>query len=337
MYNSVDPYSSDVSPSSWGALDNLSMKKSVELEYMDALYGDIGSVVLHMVLALLFFAVCTSAIWEFHNVFRGPSSSSCAVVSTCTPLADRGDLEEEKLRGILRHVAIVMDGNRRYGRAKCGSALAGHYHGANKLLEVMEWCMELDISALTVYAFSTENWKREKREVDTLMRLFEEYFEKVLKFSIERNVQVHFLCSERELLPPHIIALMDKVEGATTGNTGLIFNACVSYGGRSELTAACRRVVAGALQKQKEAASPLDLSELVNEETLSQQMLTAAKGGDPELILRTSGESRLSNFLLWQCAYAELTFVPQTWPEVTRSDFLNIVADFGRRARRFGK
>eukprot|EP00759_Apiculatamorpha_spiralis_P049736 PhF_6_TR44437/c0_g1_i2/m.68402/K00806/uppS; undecaprenyl diphosphate synthase len=272
----------------------------------------------------IFFSYCT---WEYYWS-TGTSSTHPA-----KPRSGKGVSYTQRLK----HLAIIMDGNRRYGKTCCGNRLAGHYHGALKLLDVLNWCIELKLNALTVYAFSTENWKRDKREIDALMKLFEEYFQKVLTYAKQNNVQVHFLVCEKERLPLHITNLMTRIETQTQHNTGLNFNVCVSYGSRSEIVNVCKKIVEASQQQQNTKQHQLGDTSWITEEVLSQQFLTHRYGGDPDLILRTSGEFRMSNFLLWQAAYAELAFIDETWPEVSKERFFEIVNAFEERHRRFGK
>ena len=204
-----------------------------------------------------------------------------------------------------RHIAVIMDGNRRYGRKQFGDASRGHAEGAKRLTAFVEWCMDAGVEILTVYAFSTEKWKRSKEEVDYLMSLFQEHMEQIRKESIDRNVRLRIMASDPTLRPDHILETIKRMEEDTAGNTKFNLNMCVSYGGRSEILRACHSiatdVASGAIQ---EAA--------ITEQLFSDRLLSSGLP-DPDLLIRTSGEQRLSNFLLWQLAYTEMIFLGKPW------------------------
>ena len=229
----------------------------------------------------------------------------------------------------LRHLAVIMDGNRRYGRRRYGDATRGHADGGRKLTEFIEWCMELGVTTLTVYAFSTENWGRPAVEVKLLMDLFTTHLAQIHAEAIGRNVRMRILASDEGRVPPAMLADMRRMERDTRGCDGFTLNLCISYGGRGEIVNACRQIAAdvgrGALREED-----------IDEGAVGARLLSGALP-DPDLLLRTSGEHRLSNFLLWQLAYTELLFVPQTWPEMTRQDLVDTIDEYQRRTRRFGK
>lgn len=222
-----------------------------------------------------------------------------------------------------------MDGNRRYGRKRFGDASRGHAEGARRLTEFVEWCIDAGVEILTVYAFSTENWKRSKEEVDYLMSLFQEHMEQIRRESMDRNVRLRIMASEPDRLPGHILETIKRMENDTMHNTKFTLNLCVSYGGRSEIVGVCRSIAAdvacGAL---KESA--------ISEQLLSERLLSSGLP-DPDLLIRTSGEQRLSNFLLWQLAYTEIIFLSKPWPSITREDLSDCIVHYNRRTRRYGK
>eukprot|EP00602_Paraphysomonas_sp_CaronLab_P005660 CAMPEP_0185027230 /NCGR_PEP_ID=MMETSP1103-20130426/12022_1 /TAXON_ID=36769 /ORGANISM="Paraphysomonas bandaiensis, Strain Caron Lab Isolate" /LENGTH=239 /DNA_ID=CAMNT_0027561123 /DNA_START=76 /DNA_END=795 /DNA_ORIENTATION=- len=227
-----------------------------------------------------------------------------------------------------RHIAVIMDGNRRYGREKHSDPLQGHWTGGQTLVDFVQWCMDDGIEILTVYAFSTENWNREQHEVTTLMMIISKYAESLQKEAISKNVRVNILATDLDRLPGNIRAKVRELESATRDCTGFVLNVCLSYGGRAEIAIACRDIAAAAV------AGNISVQD-ISEDTI-QRFLTTRSLPDPELLIRTSGEYRLSNFLLWQIAYTELVFIEKYWPEVTRSDLRNILVDYSKRSRRFG-
>jgi undecaprenyl diphosphate synthase len=244
------------------------------------------------------------------------------------------DFSDVRKLTIPRHIAVIMDGNRRYGRSTYGFATKGHADGGKTLSEFILWCKELGVEALTVYAFSTENWNRDPAEVKYLMSVFEEYSNKILKDSLKHNVCVKVLASEKHLLPKHIQKTFDVLETETRKKcpNGFQLNLCVSYGGRSEIAQAAKHLAV-------DVKSGKISSDDINEAIFSSYLLTSKADCvcDPDLLIRTSGEIRLSNFLLYQLAYTEMVFVEKNWPEFGRADLLEAIAEFTRRKRRFGK
>ena len=234
---------------------------------------------------------------------------------------------------IPRHIAVIMDGNRRYGKENYGMATKGHADGGETLSKCITWCKELGVEALTVYAFSTENWNRSQHEIDYLMSVFEKYSNKILEDALENNVKVSVLASEKELLPLHIQQLFDALEEKTKGCNSFHLNLCVSYGGRSEIVQAAKSLAADV---QTGSIGSIDD---IDESLFSRYLLTAKAGNvcDPDLLIRTSGELRLSNFLLYQLAYSEMVFLQKNWPEFTKGDLIETIVEFTRRKRRFGK
>lgn len=230
-----------------------------------------------------------------------------------------------------KHVAIIMDGNRRYGRRYRGRATSGHYDGSRKLLQVAKWCIAERVHVLTVYAFSTENWNRDPAEVAALMSIFTKYCEELRTEAIERNIRVRVLSSDHGRIPPHVKVGLDRLQDDTESCIGgLQMNICLSYGGRGEILGACQALA------HRTARGELAPDSITEKEF--QDALLTSHCPDPDVLIRTSGEYRLSNFLLWQLAYTELFFVDKNWPELEKSDFLRVIRSFADgRSRRFGQ
>jgi len=226
-----------------------------------------------------------------------------------------------------RHVAIIMDGNGRWAKRHSLSRIRGHRKGADSVREVVRACRELGIEVLTLFAFSTENWLRPKREVDALMKLLEQYIDSELDELMENGICLK-LIGRPEDLPERVRNRVDKASERTKGNSDMILNLALSYGGRSEILWAFQ-VLLGRLRKGE--LRDEDLSE----EVLSDCMYTSGLP-DPDLLIRTSGECRVSNFLLWQIAYAEIYFTETLWPDFGREEFIQALLDYEKRERRFG-
>ena len=226
-----------------------------------------------------------------------------------------------------RHVAIIMDGNGRWASGRGLLRSAGHRAGVKTLKNILKTAVNLKLEALTVYAFSTENWKRPPGEVDFLMHLFSEYLEREKLEMHENNVRIKFL-GRTEDFAPALQKLMRDSVALMKNNTGVKFNVAADYGGQDEIIRAAqklaRRVKAGEL-------SPENISAKLFEDELD-------TAGQPpvDLMIRTSGDLRVSNFLLWQAAYAEFWFTNTPWPEFTPEEFIDALVDFGKRTRRFG-
>jgi len=227
-----------------------------------------------------------------------------------------------------RHIAVIMDGNRRYGKSMYGVASQGHHAGGRTLSNFVDWSIEEGVEVLTCYAFSTENWKRSKEEIDCLMTIFHHYCNEIMATSISKNIRIRVLSSDEAPIPDNLSRLFREMETKTRHCNGFSLNLAVSYGSRSEITRACRSV---AQLVEKGAINPGDITE----DLISEHLLT---GSLPpvDLMIRTS-EVRLSNFLLWQLAYSELVFLSKNWPEVTHSDLRDAILTFSSRQRRFGK
>ncbi len=227
----------------------------------------------------------------------------------------------------LEHVAIIMDGNGRWAENKGRPRLFGHQAGARRVREIVESCPDLGIKYLTIFAFSTENWKRTQIEVSGLMKLFKRYIYKETKPLIDAGVRVRFI-GDRVRLEESLVKLMDQLENLTKGNTEVNLTIAINYGGRDEVARAAKRmardVQSGDLNVEK-----------INEETIPRYLDTHVLP-DPGLVIRTSGEARISNFLLWQSAYSEYEFIDTLWPDFTAEIFSSIVNEFENRERRFG-
>ncbi|SLN44143.1 Ditrans,polycis-undecaprenyl-diphosphate synthase ((2E,6E)-farnesyl-diphosphate specific) [Pseudooceanicola marinus] len=225
------------------------------------------------------------------------------------------------------HVAIIMDGNGRWATMRGRPRLFGHHAGARRVREIVEACPDLGVKYLTIFGFSTENWKRTQIEVAGLMSLFRSYIRKEARALRDRNVRVRFI-GDRPGLDEKLQALMDELEEMTAECTGTNLTIALNYGGRDEVARATKRLA-------EDVASGRLLPENVDEETLPRYLDTYVLP-DPDLVIRTSGEARISNFLLWQSAYAEYEFIDTLWPDFTREVFAGVLANFGKRDRRFG-
>ena len=227
----------------------------------------------------------------------------------------------------LRHVAIIMDGNGRWATQRGRPRLFGHHAGAKRVREIVESCPDLGIKYLTIFAFSTENWKRTQTEVTGLMALFRKYIAKEINDLGKFGVRVRFI-GDRERLDDKLVNLMNNLEKETAGNTQMNLTVALNYGARDEVTRATKLLA-------EDVASGVLNSVDINEETLPKYLDTRILP-DPDLVIRTSGEARISNFLLWQSAYAEYEFTDTLWPDFTKEEFASLCTSFGERNRRFG-
>ena len=225
------------------------------------------------------------------------------------------------------HVAIIMDGNGRWAQKRGRPRLFGHHAGARRVREIVEACPDLGVKYLTIFAFSTENWKRTQTEVAGLMSLFRKYIEREAKSLIKNGVRVRFI-GDRIKLDEKLVALMDELELLTAHNDLIHLTIALNYGGRDEVTRAAKRL-AYEVQQGRLTYDQVDA------ETLSQFLDTHVLP-DPDLVIRTSGEARISNFLLWQSAYSEYEFVDTLWPDFSRAEFARVLSSYGTRERRFG-
>jgi len=225
------------------------------------------------------------------------------------------------------HVAIIMDGNGRWAQARGKPRLFGHHAGAKRVREIVEACPEIGVKYLTIFAFSTENWKRTQAEVSGLMGLFRRYIKKEAQDLRDRGVRVRFI-GDRVKLDDKLVDLMDELELMTSGNDRVHLTIALNYGGRDEVARAAKRLAYDVAQG---TVQPKD----VDEETLPKYLDTYVLP-DPDLVIRTSGEARISNFLLWQSAYAEYEFIDTLWPDFTDKIFTRIVGNYAGRTRSFG-
>ena len=225
------------------------------------------------------------------------------------------------------HVAIIMDGNGRWAKARGLPRVAGHRRGADAVRRVVRGAGELGIPILTLFAFSTENWTRPADEVSDLMGLLRHYLRSELE-ELRKNGARLRVIGNREGLAPDIVRDIAEAEQVTRGNNRIDVNICVNYGARDEIVRAARNLA------QRAAAGELAAGD-IDESSFERELLTAGVP-DPDLLIRTSGEQRISNFLLWQCAYAELVFVDTLWPDFGKEHLEQAVAEFRRRERRYG-
>lgn len=229
---------------------------------------------------------------------------------------------------IPRHVGIIMDGNGRWAKKRGLPRKAGHAAGAQVFRTITKYCEKRGVSYLTVYAFSTENWKRPADEVEAIMNLLRDYLKESLADFKKENIRTRFI-GDRAPLAADIRLLMEEAEASTAGKTGMVLNIAINYGGRPEIVEAARAL---AREVQRGTLSPEDITE----SSFADRLYTAGQP-DPDLILRPSGEYRTSNFLLWQSAYAEYVFMDDIlWPDFTTEDLDAAFAEYARRNRRFG-
>ncbi|MDB9475180.1 isoprenyl transferase [Dolichospermum circinale] len=235
------------------------------------------------------------------------------------------DLKQELLP---RHVAVIMDGNGRWAKRQGLPRIVGHKAGVNALKDLLHCCKDWGIKALTAYAFSTENWKRPQEEVEFLMTLFQRVLRQELREMVEENVQIQFV-GDLSALPKALQREISRSMAETKDNRSIRLTIATNYGGRQEILQACQAIA----QKVKEG---LLKPEEISEELFESHLYTSGIG-DPDLLIRTSGEMRLSNFLLWQMAYAEIYISDALWPDFNRSEFHRALSAYQQRERRFGK
>lgn len=233
-----------------------------------------------------------------------------------------------KTRALPAHVAIIMDGNGRWAKQRHLPRTQGHIEGVKRVEEIADVANRMGIQVLTLYTFSTENWQRPKSEVSMLMNTLASVLSNKVKKLAQGNMRFQFI-GQREGVPEPVLTSIDKATRLTQNNTGLILNMAFNYGSRLEILDAvrqlARRVASGELSPDQ-----------ISEETMSQALYTRNLP-DPDLLIRTSGEKRISNFLLWQLSYAELYFTDTHWPDFNEKEFLKAIADFQSRERRFGR
>jgi len=235
------------------------------------------------------------------------------------------DLDRQRLP---QHVAVIMDGNGRWAKQKGMPRIAGHRQGVDALKDLLRCCKDWGIAALTVYAFSTENWSRPAQEVDFLMVLFERMLHRELQEMCSEGVRISFV-GDLDSLPKSLSAEIARSQIATANNQAIHFTVAINYGSRREIVRVCRQIAEESLAGE---IKPEDI-----DENLFEQHLYTAGNHNPDLLIRTSGEMRLSNFLLWQMAYTEMYFTNTLWPDFNRSEFHKALIDYQERDRRFGK
>jgi undecaprenyl diphosphate synthase len=235
------------------------------------------------------------------------------------------DLRPDRLP---RHVAVIMDGNGRWAKRRGLPRIMGHRRGVDVLKDLLRCCRDWGVAALTAYAFSTENWGRPTEEVDFLMLLFERVLRRELKEMMEEDVQIRFV-GNLNVLPTSLQNEINKAVEATRQNKGIQFTVATNYGGRQEIIQACQAIAA---QVQAGNLQPHEIDEAVFENHLYTQGIC-----DPDLLIRSSGEMRISNFLLWQLAYSEIYVTETLWPDFDRTEFHQALSAYQSRERRFGK
>ena len=226
-----------------------------------------------------------------------------------------------------KHIAIIMDGNRRWAKSKGLPVALGHKEGAKTLEKIVRYAKEIGIKYITVYAFSTENWKRTQEEVSALMNLMQNYLDDYSKRADSENIKVKILGS-RQGLSEKMCNLIDKCMERTKNNTGITFNIALNYGGRDEIVRAVKNI-ACQIKDNKINVDDID------EQLISNNLYTQGQS-DPDLLIRTSGEIRLSNFLPWQLVYSEFVFVEKNWPDFNENDLDNAIEMYKKRNRKFG-
>jgi undecaprenyl diphosphate synthase len=234
-------------------------------------------------------------------------------------------LEKLDLNQLPRHLAVIMDGNGRWAQRRHLPRIAGHKAGTEAARTTIETCARLKIDALTLYAFSVENWRRPKTEIDFLMQLLREYLRQEMPLIQKNNIRMRFLGRADEL-PEAVQRDTREAEQETAKNTGTVLCVALNYGGRAEIVDAVNQI----LEEKRSAGAPR-----VSEEEFAQKMYTAGLP-DPDLLIRTSGEMRVSNFLLWQIAYAEIYVTETLWPDFSRARLLEAFVDYQKRERRYG-
>lgn len=238
-------------------------------------------------------------------------------------------LDQVRLNGVIpASVAVIMDGNGRWAKGRALPRPLGHHAGMKSVREAVEGCLESGVEVLTLFAFSQENWQRPIEEIGALMALLEEFIAREAADLHKNGVTVRFL-GDLDRLSKSARSAVDRIERETVGGARLALNICLSYSGRAEITRAAR------LLAEAVKAGTLDPAE-IDEVQVAKRLWTAA-WPDPDLLIRTSGEMRLSNFLLWQLAYAEIHVTPVLWPDFTRIHLYEAIIDYQRRERRFGK
>lgn len=225
------------------------------------------------------------------------------------------------------HVAIIMDGNGRWASLKGKQKRDGHRAGSEKVLEIVEIASKCGVKTLSLYAFSTENWSRPKEEISFLMRLLEEFFKKEVSRLIKEGIRIKHI-GRKDNLPKNTLKIVEDAEEKSKSNERFLINVALNYGSRDEIVRAVRHIA-------EDIARGIISSEEITEEFISSRLDTA-ESNDPDLLIRTSGEYRISNFLLYQIAYSEIWITQTLWPDFSKKDFVRAIADYQKRDRRFG-
>ncbi len=248
-------------------------------------------------------------------------------------VVERGSPDDFLLRQIdfgrlPRHVAVIMDGNGRWANRRDKPRVSGHRAGAVSVRETVETAARLGLQYLTLYAFSTENWKRPRLEVDTLMRLLRQYLSKELNTMMRNRIRFRSM-GRREELSPRVRRDIERAEEQTAANDGMLLTVALNYSGRAEIVDACRRIAAEAIATGRDPATITDDD--------VERNLYAPKVPDPDLLIRTSGEMRVSNFMLWQIAYTEIHVTETLWPDFRQQHLFEAIVEFQKRERRYGR
>ncbi len=228
----------------------------------------------------------------------------------------------------LNHIAVIMDGNGRWAVKRGLPRVAGHKKGAEVVVQIVKAAKEFGVKCLTLYAFSTENWKRSPEEVGALMQLLRQYLDKNFKELEQNDVKIRFI-GERYMLDSDIVEKMERLERRTAENKSLVLQIALSYGSRQEILTAAKKIA------ERVKSGDMELKD-IDEQTFSDMLYTNGIP-DPDLLIRTSGEQRVSNYLLWQIAYTELFFTKTLWPDFSKEELKSIIEDYQTRERRYGK
>jgi undecaprenyl diphosphate synthase len=257
-----------------------------------------------------------------HKTLHGPAPECLGPVTS----EEARLLEKLDLTRLPRHVAVIMDGNGRWAQKRHLPRIAGHRQGTQSARTTIETCARLKIEALTLYAFSVENWRRPKTEIDFLMQLLREYLKKEMPLLQKNEIRMRFLGRIDELSPAVLKDVREAMQ-KTAGNKGMVLCVALNYGGRAEIVDAMNAIIS---ERYGNGESPR-----ITEEQLSRHLYTEGLP-DPDLLIRTSGEMRVSNFLLWQIAYAEIFVTETLWPDFNRARLLEALVEFQKRERRYG-